>query len=97
MKISDGTALGAIAGIVATIPQLIFDFILVQVGFSKYYAFQISGAVYLLKKSTDDLSGLLLGGIVWESTAILLGVVTVFYIRYTGVEFWWLKGLIVSI
>lgn len=96
VKIKDSTALGALAGIVATIPQLIFDFIMVQLGNSGYYAFQISGSIYLFKRFTDDLLGLMLGGIVWESMAMLLGIITVFYMRFTGKDYWWLKGIVVS-
>lgn len=41
-------------------------------------------------------AGLILGGLVWESQAILLGILTVYYIRATGTDYWWLKGLIIS-
>lgn len=96
VKIKDGTALGAISGILATIPQLIFDYLSVILGYSHYYAFQLSGSIYLLKKLTFMPAGLILGGVVWESQAILLGILTVYYIRATGTDYWWLKGLIIS-
>lgn len=96
LKINDSSALGALTGIVATVPQIIFDFIAVKLGYSGYYAFQISGSIYLFKRFTNDLLGLMLGGIVWESNAILLGIVTVHYMRYTGRDYWWLKGLFAS-
>lgn len=95
-KIKDGTALGAISGILATIPQLLFDYLSVTLGYSHYYAFQLSGSIYLLKKLTYMPVGLILGGLVWESQAILLGIITVYYLRATGTDFWWLKGLLVS-
>lgn len=96
IKIKDSTALGAVAGIVATIPQLVFDFIMVQLGYSGYYAFQLSGSIYLLKRFTDDILGFVLGGIIWESMAMFLGIITVFYMRFTGKDYWWLKGIVVS-
>lgn len=96
MIIRDTVALGASAGVLGTVPQLIFDFIAVQLGWSGYYAFQISGSIYLLKRFTDSFGGLILGGLVWESMAILLGILIVVTIRITGVDYWWLKGLAVS-
>lgn len=96
IKIKDSTALGAFAGMAATIPQLIFDTIARILDYSNYYAFQISASIYIFKNLTNALSGFILGGIVWETTAILLGVVTVFYMKYTGTDYWWLKGLFVS-
>lgn len=49
-----------------------------------------------MKKFTDDFLGLVLGGLVWESTAILLGVLAVVLIRVTGKDYWWLKGIFVA-
>lgn len=95
-KIKDGTALGAFSGILATMPQLIFDYLSVTLGYSHYYAFQLSGSIYLQKELTYMPAGLILGGLVWESQAILLGILTVYYIRATGTDYWWLKGLIIS-
>lgn len=86
--IKDTTALGAVSGVVATIPQLIFDFIAVSFGFSNYYAFQLSGSIYLFPKLTTYLFGLLLGGIVWVSMGAFLGIVTAFYMKFTGADYW---------
>ena len=36
------------------------------------------------------------GGLVWELMAAGLGTLTVFLIHWTGKEFWWVKGLLVS-
>lgn len=96
IRIKDTLALGAFAGIIATIPQLIFDYLSVQLGFSKYYAFQISGSIYLVKELTDDFLGLVLGGLVWEATGMLLGVLTVLLMRSIGKDYWWLKGIFVA-
>ncbi|PKM47433.1 MAG: hypothetical protein CVV03_03110 [Firmicutes bacterium HGW-Firmicutes-8] len=96
MVIRDTTALGALAGIAATIPQLIIDFLFVQFGFSKYYAFQLSAGIFVSERFTDDALGLLLGGMVWMATAMILGIATVYYLKKTGTDFWWLKGIIVS-
>ena len=96
MKIRDGFALGAISGVIGTIPQIIFDLISVQLGYSKFYAFQISGSIYLYKSLTYRPMGLILGGLIWETTGVLLGIITVYLIRLTGKEYWWLKGLVVS-
>ncbi len=94
--IKDTTALGAASGFVAAFPQLIFDFIAVQLGYSNYYAFQISGSIYLFPKLTTYFFGFLLGGVIWFSMGMLLGVICAFYIKFTGTDFWWLKGLFIS-
>ncbi|MFZ5641277.1 MAG: hypothetical protein ACOY4Q_11410 [Bacillota bacterium] len=96
MLIRDSIALGAVTGVAATVPQLIVNYISFQLGFAKYYAFQLSGGIYLLKNLTDNLWGLILGGIVWEFTAAFLGIVTVYLLRWTGRDYWWLKGVLVS-
>jgi hypothetical protein len=96
MRIRDEIALGCLTGITATIPQLIFDFISVQLGYSKHYAFQISASIYLTRELTIKPLGLLLGGLVWEAMAAFLGVLTVLLLRFTGKDYWWLKGLAIS-
>lgn len=95
-KIRDRVALGTLAGTIATIPQLILDGILVRAGLSKYFGFQISAGVYLLRPLTERFWGMLLGGLVWEFMAAGLGIITVCLIQCTGKEYWWLKGLLVS-
>lgn len=96
MEIRDEIALGAAASLVATIPQVIFDFISYQLGFSKYYAFQISGSIYLTRGLAGKGEGLILGGLVWEFMAVLLGVFTVYILKFTGRDYWWLKGIAIS-
>ena len=88
IKISDSIALGAFCGIVATIPQLIFDYLSFILGYSHYFAFQISGSIYLHKNSTTTIPGLILGGLTWESQAMFLGILTVYLIRLTGIDYW---------
>lgn len=95
-KINDKIALGVLAGIVGTIPQLVLNLILTKMGFSKYYAFQLSGSVYLYEHLTTTFWGLVFGGLVWEFMAGGLGIATVYFIKMTGKDFWWLKGVIIS-
>ncbi len=74
IAIHDRIALGTLAGIVGTIPSLILNFISVQVGFAKFYSFQISSSIYLFPGLTDSLNGLILGGLIWLGFGALLGV-----------------------
>ncbi len=96
MKIKDPIGLGFITGIVASIPQIIVDFILVQVGISKYYFFQISGGIYLNKNITDSLAGIIFGTITWLITSAILATAIVYLIKFTGKDFWWLKGIAIT-
>ncbi len=96
MVVRDSIALGAVTGVVGTIPGIIINYISYQLGFSKYYSFQISSGTFLLKGFTDTLSGFVLGGIIWLSTGAVLGILIVFLLQKTGTDYWWLKGLLVS-
>lgn len=95
-KIKDMVALGTLAGLIGTIPQIILNFILTQTGFSQYYSFQLSGSVYLEKPLTYTFWGMVLGGLVWEFMAAGLGIATAYFINKMGKDFWWLKGIMVS-
>lgn len=94
--VRDKVALGTIAGLIGTIPQVLINALSVYIGFAKTYDFQLSGSIYLYKELTLTFWGFILGGIVWFSMAIGLGVVTTYFIKVTGKDFWWLKGIIVS-
>ncbi len=94
--IKDKIVLGAVVGVLATIPQLIFNFFMVRLNFSNFYDFQISGGIYLYKNLTYTFWGLVLGGLVWEFMAAGLGILTVFLILWTGKKYWWVKSILVS-
>lgn len=94
--IRDRIALGTLAGITGTIPSLVLNFISVQIGFAKFYSFQISSSIYLFPGLTDSLYGLIFGGMIWLGFGILLGILITYLLTYTGRDFWWLKGPLVS-
>lgn len=96
MNIRDRIALGTIAGIFGTIPQLIFNYFSVQLGYSKYYSFQLSSGTYLLKGFTDTTSGFVFGAIVWMFSAAFIGILIVYLLTFTGTDYWWLKGILVN-
>ena len=96
MVVKDRIALGTIAGIVATFPQLIFNFISVQLGFAKFYDYQVSSSVYLEKQLTYTIGGFFFGMMTWETVGAGMGIVTVYLIQSTGRAHWWLKGVLVS-
>ena len=96
MVIKDKVILGSVAGIVASIPQVILNAILLRLKLTEFYDFQIAGSVYLYKYLTYTPSGLLFGAIMWESIAVGLGIIAVYFISVTGRSGWWLKGIIVS-
>jgi len=97
LKIHDSIALGTASGVVGTFPQLMLHFLAVQLGYNKYFAFQIMGSLYLVKKLTYVPLGYFIGGLLWEAFGAALGILIVYLIRATGREFWWLKGIGVSV
>ncbi len=98
MRIRDKIALGTLAGLVASIPQLILNFFFVSLGISAYYSFQLSAGVFVRDhQTTITLGGLLLGGLLWEFASAFLGVLIVYVLHFTGREYWWLKGILSSI
>lgn len=96
ITIRDKIALGTFAGFIGSIPGLLVNFLSYQLGHSNYYSFQLAGGVYLLKNLTGSLSGIILGGIAWESMAGFLGILLVYLIHFTGRDYWWLKGIVIS-
>jgi hypothetical protein len=96
LAIRDRFVLGALAGMVGTIPSLILNFFSVQLGLAKFYSFQISGSIYLFPGLTDSVAGMVLGALIWISFGAFLGVVIVYLLTYTGHDYWWLKGPLVA-
>lgn len=95
MLIRDRVALGTITGIVGTVPQLLINFVSFRLGLAKYYSFQIAAGVHVAKHLVDTLTSFILGGVIWELTGAVLGIITVYFIRTTGKSYWWLKGILV--
>ncbi len=92
MRIKDKIALGTFAGLIATVPALLTNYLSVQLGFSKWYSFQLSAGIYLHAGLTDSWQGLVLGALVWMIPSALLGVLVAYLISATGKDYWWLKG-----
>ncbi|MGI6659284.1 MAG: hypothetical protein ACOX4N_07760 [Dethiobacteraceae bacterium] len=97
MMIRDRIALGVVAGLLATIPSLIVNIISVNLGFARWYSHQIGGSIYLHPGLTDSPQGVILGLLVWIIPAMILGVITSYVIKVTGEDFWWLKGIAVTL
>lgn len=95
MHIQDRIALGTISGLLGTLPQLLINFISYHLGFAKYYSFQLAAGVHIAKHLVDTVTGFILGGIIWELTGAVLGILIVYFIRATGKSYWWLKGMLV--
>jgi len=97
VMIRDRIALGVVAGLLATIPSLIVNIISVNLGFARWYSHQIGGSIYLHPGLTDSPQGVILGLLVWIIPAMILGVITSYVIKVTGEDFWWLKGIAVTL
>ena len=96
LTIRDKVALGAVAGILGSIPPLALNLVLTTAGISKYYSFQISAGAFLEKQLTGTPGGLILGGMAWELSSAILGILIVYVIYFTGKEYWWLKGILTA-
>lgn len=96
MVIKDKIMLGAIAGVLASIPQILLNALFVQLKLTEFYDFQISGSVYLYKYLTLTTSGFIFGGVMWEFIAVGLGIAASYVIAKTGKAHWWFKGILVS-
>ncbi len=94
MVIHDKIALGTIAGLAGTIPQIVLDFISYQLGYAEYYSYQLAAGIHLAKPLVDTPLGILLGGILWELTGAIMGIFIVYFICQTGIDYWWVKGII---
>ncbi|MEW6182261.1 MAG: hypothetical protein AB1500_03670 [Bacillota bacterium] len=97
MALKDRVALGTVSGIAATVPPLILNWGFVKLGLVEYYSFQLSAGVFITKIMTETPSGMFLGGVVWESAAAFFGILIVYFINFTGKDYWWLKGIIIPI
>lgn len=97
MVIKDRVALGALAGVVSSIPPAILNLISKAIGFSKTYSFTLAGGIFLKGKVTEEPGGILLGTLLWLFTAALVGFLTVLFLQSTGKDYWWLKGPLLTI
>lgn len=66
-------------------------------GIAKYYIFQISSSIRILKKFTDTPLGAILGISLWLITGAILGMILVYIFRLTGKDYWWAKSSIIIV
>ena len=96
MLIKDRFTLGAIAGLVGTIPQVLINFISFKFDYTKYYSYQLAAGIHLAKPLTEKPIGIFIGGLIWELAGMVLGILIMFVLIKTGKDFWWLKGIIIT-
>lgn len=96
MLIKDRITLGVIAGLVGTVPQVLISFISFKIGYAQSFSYQLAAGVHLEKTLARKPIGLLMGGITWELTGAVLGILILYFLIKTGTEFWWLKGMLIA-
>lgn len=96
MLIKDRITLGTIAGLAGTVPQVLISLISFKIGYAEYFSYQLSAGVHLTKPLTMTPMGIIMGGLIWELTGAILGILILFFIIKTGTDFWWLKGILVA-
>jgi len=97
MIIKDRVALGAFAGLVGAIPQVILNLISHALHYTKIYSFTLAGGVFLKGKVTQDPGGVILGTILWLFGAMFMGFLIVLFFQKTGKDYWWLKAPLATI
>lgn len=97
MIIKDRVALGACAGILGALPQVVLNLISHALHYSKTYSFTLAGGIFLKGKVTETASGMFLGTALWLFTSSFVGLLIVLLFEKTGKDFWWLKGPLTTI
>ncbi len=92
LKIKDTIAIGALAGIIGSIQISIVNFIFLALGFTITPGWN-PFAELLSRNYTHTLWGVMVGLVGQTCNCSLWGVFIAYILKFTGKDFWWLKGL----
>ena len=91
--IRDRTTLGALAGIASILTRDIYSYLAKQIGFSKFYVWNIAADLFVHGKAVQTPVGTILGILADMGTGALLGVLFVHFLRWTGGKNPLIKGV----
>jgi len=80
----DRLTLGALAGIGAILTRDVYSFFAKQVGFSKFYVWNIAADLFLKDKEVYTALGTIIGILADLGMGALLGVFFIYLLRWTG-------------
>lgn len=96
-KIDDKITLGVVSSIIGTLLLGVVDYIAFMLNLEKWQLINIAASAYFKVDDVGTLPALFVGGITHLANAGLLGVIICYILYYTGIDFYWLKGIGVSL
>lgn len=97
INIKDKITLGAAAGILANLITSIIDIVLYKLNINKFIHFHIAASAYFPVRDVNTLPALIIGGISDFTVAAVFGVIIVYILFLTGTDYFYVKGLMVSL
>ena len=91
--IRDRATLGALAGVAAILTRDVYSFLAKQIGFAKFYVWGIAADLFVSGKAVHTFLGSVLGILADMGTGALLGVLFVYFLRWTGGKNALIKGV----
>ncbi len=92
VKVKDKVTTGVIAGILSNIVITIFDYFFYILDIVKYLHIHIAASVYFPVANVHTAPALIIGTITDYSLAAFLGVIVVYTLFYTGIDYFYVKG-----
>lgn len=92
----DTLAIGTLAGIAGTLIMHGFSILWKYLGLAKVTTMQVSGAILVAPDQLNTPVGLIISIIVHLMVGSAGGVLLAYYMKYTGKDLYWLKGLALS-
>ncbi|PKM80807.1 MAG: hypothetical protein CVU89_11705 [Firmicutes bacterium HGW-Firmicutes-14] len=92
----DSILAGATAGMAATLIKNIPNLILWKTGIVEYIYFHLAASALISPNEVGSPIGLLVGVVVDIITGGTLGILIIYFLKITGKDYWWFKGLIVG-
>lgn len=89
----DTFTIGAVAGIIATIAMHLASMIFEAIGLAKMSSLEISARLLLNPAEMDTIMSWTVGALVHLMLGAAGGVALAYFIRFSGKDYYWLKGL----
>ena len=97
LKFDDKITLGVVSGLIGALLLGIIDYIMFVLDLEKWQLLNIAASAYFKVEDVGTIPALFVGGITHLANAGLLGVIICYVLYYTGIDFYWLKGIGVSL
>ncbi len=97
VKIQDKLTLGVAAGILSNFVVEIIDYVFYLLGVNKWHHFHIAAATYFKLSDANTLPAIIIGAINDFSIAAILGIFIIYILYYTGTDYFYVKGIGVTI